>query len=381
MKRLIALFSILPVLLAAQPTPVGGGVGKIVAGTNITVSPASGQGPSVTVTATGGGTWGSITGTLSDQTDLNSAIQGAEITVASASTTDLGAVASNKVSITGTTTITSFGSTAAAGVERKGRFTGALTLTHNATSLILPGAQNIATSAGDRFTAYSLGSGNWVVTHYTKADGTPLLVGNLTYPANTGATTFLNMPVTSSAPAGTEESYVFALGGSPVLKIYGESDGANGTQNRRVEVNGAQLNRALSVYAAGTAYTITASDALADFGTTDPTLVLDKAGTWLLMGRAYVRYNGATYAANQTATVHLRRTNNTAADVANATTTAQMRIITTITDSVGIMSMPPVIYTTTNATDSISVYGSVSATPSAGSVEISEASIVAIRLY
>lgn len=104
------------------------------------------------------------------------ALSGAETTVASAATTDLGAVASDKVSITGTTTITSFG-TAAAGIEREGRFTGALTLTHNATSLIIPGGASLTTAAGDRFGAYSLGSGNWVVTWYTKADGTAIVGG------------------------------------------------------------------------------------------------------------------------------------------------------------------------------------------------------------
>lgn len=96
------------------------------------------------------------------------AINGAEATVASATTTDIGAASSDKVSITGTTTITGFG-TATAGIQRKGRFTGALTLTHNATSLILPGGANITTVAGDRFEAVSLGSGNWVVYNYTTA--------------------------------------------------------------------------------------------------------------------------------------------------------------------------------------------------------------------
>ena len=62
--------------------------------------------------------------------------------------------------------------TVAEGINRKGRFTGALTITHNATSLILPGAANITTAANDRYEARSLGSGNWIVTKYQKADGT-----------------------------------------------------------------------------------------------------------------------------------------------------------------------------------------------------------------
>ena len=92
----------------------------------------------------------------------------AEVDLASAGTTDIGAVASNNVRITGTTTITSFG-TAASGVTRQLRFAAALTLTYNATSLILPGAANIITAAGDTATAVSLGSGNWVVTAFEPA--------------------------------------------------------------------------------------------------------------------------------------------------------------------------------------------------------------------
>ena len=82
--------------------------------------------------------------------------------VASASTADLGAAVGRFVNITGTTTITSFG-TVAAGIWRVVTFAGALTLTHNATSLILPGGANITTAAGDSLIAESLGSGNWKV--------------------------------------------------------------------------------------------------------------------------------------------------------------------------------------------------------------------------
>ncbi len=50
-------------------------------------------------------------------------------------------------------------------------FAAALTLTHNATSLILPGGANITTAAGDTAIAISLGSGNWVVVNYMPAGG------------------------------------------------------------------------------------------------------------------------------------------------------------------------------------------------------------------
>lgn len=90
--------------------------------------------------------------------------------VASAATCDIGAAATSEVNITGTTTITSFG-TSNAGIVRRGTFAGVLTLTHNATSLILPGGANITTAAGDSFVARSLGSGNWRVLSYQRASG------------------------------------------------------------------------------------------------------------------------------------------------------------------------------------------------------------------
>lgn len=93
---------------------------------------------------------------------------GAWTDIASASTTDIGAVASTNLRVTGTTTITALG-TAPSGVTRVLRFAAALTLTYNATSLIVPGAANITTAAGDTVTAVSLGSGNWVLFDYTIA--------------------------------------------------------------------------------------------------------------------------------------------------------------------------------------------------------------------
>lgn len=93
--------------------------------------------------------------------------------IASATTTDIGAATGNFVDVTGTTTITGLG-TIQAGAIRFVRFTGALTLTHNATSLILPTAANITTVANDRAIFVSLGSGNWLCVAYQRADGTPI---------------------------------------------------------------------------------------------------------------------------------------------------------------------------------------------------------------
>ena len=111
---------------------------------------------------------GTMTGTLVMSGAAINQAKGADI--ASATTTDIGAATGNYVDVTGTTTITGLG-TVQAGTERKVRFTGALTLTHNATSLILPGAANITTASGDVADFVSLGSGNWRCTSYVRGTG------------------------------------------------------------------------------------------------------------------------------------------------------------------------------------------------------------------
>jgi hypothetical protein len=93
--------------------------------------------------------------------------------IASAATTDIGAATGRYVHITGTTTITALG-TKTAGVLRVLTFDGALTLTHNATSLILPGGANILTAAGDVAVFVSEGSGNWRCASYSRASGSSL---------------------------------------------------------------------------------------------------------------------------------------------------------------------------------------------------------------
>jgi hypothetical protein len=109
------------------------------------------------------------------------------VDLASAATTDLGAQTTDNLRITGTTPIISFG-TAPSGTTRFLRFADVLTITHNATSLICPGAANIITAAGDTGTAKSLGSGNWVLTDWQRASALPVLPGLITSSGLTLAT-------------------------------------------------------------------------------------------------------------------------------------------------------------------------------------------------
>lgn len=125
--------------------------------------------------------------------------EAAYATVASAATCDIGAAASNNVAISGTTTITSFG-TANAGITRRCRATGAFLITYNATSLITKNGKNITTKADDCFTMTSLGSGNWIMTQFDPADGRSLAntVNNQTGTTYTLAITDLGNDVTLS---------------------------------------------------------------------------------------------------------------------------------------------------------------------------------------
>jgi hypothetical protein len=104
--------------------------------------------------------------------------QGTPQNLVSATTTDIGAQNSVFLNITGTTTITSFGTNYNG--PRYVRFDGALTLTHNATTLILPGAANITTAAGDSAIVVPSGSpaNGWRVAGYQRSDGSPLAIPN-----------------------------------------------------------------------------------------------------------------------------------------------------------------------------------------------------------
>lgn len=110
---------------------------------------------------------------------------GTRTDLASATTTDLGSISTQNVRVTGTTTITSFGSSATATAPiYMVRFSAALTLTHNATSLIIPGGANITTAANDAAICEYLGSGNWRVLEFTKASGRTILSASESQPGD-----------------------------------------------------------------------------------------------------------------------------------------------------------------------------------------------------
>ena len=101
---------------------------------------------------------------------------GPPTSIASATTTDLSAAFNHSATITGTTTITSFGSNASTSFPYYFlKFSGSLTLTYDATALLLPGAGNITTQANDTAIAQYLGSGNWQIVSYIPYNGSTIV--------------------------------------------------------------------------------------------------------------------------------------------------------------------------------------------------------------
>jgi hypothetical protein len=143
----------------------------------------------------------------------------------------------------------------------------------------------------------------------------------------------------------------------------------------------ARVGYNLSTYGAGTAYALTNTAAAIDFGTTDPALVLDKAGTYLIIGQVNLAYNAATVAA-ETAAFKVRRTNNTAADL-SVVVPIDLPVSTALTYTYGVVQIPPFVYTTTATDDAVTLFANVSAGLGAGTIDATAVgtSLVAIRLY
>ncbi len=74
-----------------------------------------------------------------------------------------------------------------------------------------------------------------------------LELGNMNFETNAGNVAWVDMPVTSAAPAGTIEAYTAFIDGVDMLTIYSESDGAGGIQNARIGIGTTSPYAKLSV--------------------------------------------------------------------------------------------------------------------------------------
>jgi microcystin-dependent protein len=106
---------------------------------------------------------------IAGNTDL--AVVG-EVTIASAATCNILGSDSEFIAISGTATITSFGTGATK--KRYVRAAGAFKITHHATTLICPGGQSITTVAGDTFIVISDATNNARIYAYQRAAQPPV---------------------------------------------------------------------------------------------------------------------------------------------------------------------------------------------------------------
>jgi hypothetical protein len=106
----------------------------------------------------------------------SSTVAPAESTIASAASVAIGAATTPNVIISGTTTVTAF-DTVAAGIVRNVRYSGAVPVTHNATSMILLGEASRTHVAGDCATFLSLGAGNWKEIKFSPIGALPVANG------------------------------------------------------------------------------------------------------------------------------------------------------------------------------------------------------------
>lgn len=108
---------------------------------------------------------------------VNEAFEKPELDLASATTCDIGGQLSTKLRINGTTAITSFGTNFRGPILL--RMAGALTITHNSTTLLCPGNANLITTYGDVLIAWpkSTTSGTtdgWQVVRLAYGSGIPV---------------------------------------------------------------------------------------------------------------------------------------------------------------------------------------------------------------
>ena len=129
----------------------------------------------------------------------------------------------NYFDVTGTTTITSI-ATVGVGAQIKLHFDDVLTLTHNATDLILPGGANITTAAGDEAEFVEYATGDWRCVNYEKADGKPILAEN-TFSQTVSFAKGANIASATALTLGTDGNYFDVTGTTTINSINSVSIG------------------------------------------------------------------------------------------------------------------------------------------------------------
>lgn len=150
--------------------------------------------------------------------------------VASATALTLG-TDGNYFDVTGTTTITSI-ATVGVGTVIKLQFDGILTLTHHATDLILPGAANITTAAGDEAEFVEYASGDWRCTSYQRAASFPATQSYVT----TAISGIVTKTSASATTSGTAVDFTGLPSGLSNIEVVLNGCSLSGTDNFLIQL-------------------------------------------------------------------------------------------------------------------------------------------------
>lgn len=224
----------------------------------------------------------------SDSTWIGVIGGGAPTTIASSSTTDLGSYPQSNATITGTTTITSFGASAASGIVKIIRFAAALTLTHSS-NLTIPCGYNLTTAANDRAIVTHLGSGIWEVTQYTRDSGVPIDCSAVGKPDFSFAAAVPALHVRGDGSALTRTSYPAYLAkvtraqngtrtsGNATIASVADTSGFG--VGMPVESTGVNAGCTIASFVANTSITLNSSACVTSSGTSTVTVFLTGYGS------------------------------------------------------------------------------------------------------
>lgn len=285
----------------------------------------------------------------------------------------------------------------------------AFTITINGDSKTL--AASRSWNVGDIVSSGSYSNPNWITSlAYSKLTGVPafltmevdgsttnelqtLSISNRRITLSSGGSvtvpqadwdSILHKPTINSGTVtsvGLSMPSAFSVSNSPITTSGTLTVTGAGTNSQVIDGTGAlKTINTFTAYSSGTAYTLTTSSSKVDFGTNDPTITITSPGTYLITTNVRLEYSGLTTALNA-CTLKLRRTNNTASDLSNASTVFNVPTVTLLTGTGGDCDIPAIIYTTSNSNDVIEMWGNRSGGLTVGSILVGEASITAIKLY
>lgn len=144
----------------------------------------------------------------------------------------------------------------------------------------------------------------------------------------------------------------------------------------------ANTNTVFTGYSTGTNYTLTGSSAALVFGTTSPSITIATPGTYLITAQVKLYTFSLATAVSNNVVFSVERTNNTPAALGPYSAILVRDIPAGTYGGVfGIYPLNPFIYTTANSNDVITIKGSWGNTVTSGTLEATNASVVAVRLY